>query len=105
LKKNIDLIRITKKLKKINTEIKDKNDNQLKKVLNENKPSNNLISNSSSNYKVGNPKKTFDINNFNKINDSLHTNPNFITIRYSVRLLQSIINLYSTYIDNFENAE
>lgn len=105
MKKNIDLIRITKKLKKINNEIKDKNDNQPKKALNENKASHNPINNSSSNYNVGFPKKNFDINNFNKINDSLHTNPNFITIRSSVRLLQSIINLYATYIDNIENAE
>lgn len=99
MKKNIDLIRITKKLKRINNEIKDKNDLQNRKAISDNKGVNNKNTSS-----AHNAKKDFDFENFNKLNDSLNTNPNFITIRSSVKLLQGIINLYNTYIDNIENS-
>jgi hypothetical protein len=62
------------------------------------------ISNVNTNNINNNSKKDFDNDNFNKINDSLNTNPNFITIRSSVKLLQGLINLYNTYIDNNENS-
>lgn len=101
MKKNIDLIRITKKLKRINNEMKDKNETQNKKIISDNKGLNNI---SISNVTNNNIKKELDIDNFNKINDSLNTNPNFITIRSSVKLLQGIISLYNNYIDNNENT-
>lgn len=95
------MIRITKKLKRINNEIKDKNDSLNKKSNIDNKVNNNIIN---KNVAFIDNKKEFDIDNFNKINDSLNTNPNFITIRSSVKLLQGIINFYNTYIDNQENS-
>jgi len=99
MKKNVDLIRITKKLKRINNEIKDKHDSQNKKAICETKGVNNINTTG-----LVNPKKDFDIDYFNKLNDSLNTNPNFITIRSSVKLLQGIINLYNTFIHNNENS-
>jgi len=73
---------------------------QNKNNISENKGISNVNTNNINN----NSKKDFDNDNFNKINDSLNTNPNFFTIRSSVKLLHGLINLYNTYIDNNENS-
>jgi hypothetical protein len=93
-KKNIDLIRIIKKLKVINNDIKNKCEMWKKKFESKNPLANPNVSTNV------NKKYDIDLNNFTKLNEGLQTNPNFITIRSCVRLLQNITGVYAKYFYN-----